>query len=136
MIDALKALLRFRSEGHEGIGTPRDEDAEFVLAYEELPVGYLRLHEGRWQYRYAREFRHQSQVKPLVDFPDVDKVYESTDLWPFFLSRIPSLAQPQVQEVIHKEGLDEHSDVDLLRRFGTRSISNPFVLKYTIPGAA
>ena len=30
-----------------------------MLKYESLLIGYLRLHEGLWEFRYSDEFRHQ-----------------------------------------------------------------------------
>ncbi len=130
MITALKRLfIGYRAEDHEGIETPPNVDATFSLRYGDLPVGSLSLHNGAWKFHYSREFRAQYVVKPLVDFPDPDKEYRSQYLWPFFMARIPSVAQPQVKETIEQEGLDQHSDVQLLKRFGERTISNPFVLE-------
>lgn len=124
-----KVWDRLRGEGHESVRTPTDVDAEFELRYEDLPVGTLRLTKGTWRFAYAREFRDQHELKPLVAFPDVRKIYESDHLWPFFMARIPGLSQPEVMETITEEGLDDKSDVELLRRFGARTISNPFILQ-------
>lgn len=130
MIGLFKKLAKMlRAEGYEGIQTPKDRDALFELRYDELPVGKLELHNGKWVFTYAPEFKGQSRVSPLIDFPQLDKIYSAESLWPFFMARIPSLTQAHVREAVEKEGLDEHSDVDLLRRFGQRTISNPFVLQ-------
>lgn len=137
MLEALKRLLlQYRAEGQEALHTPKFEDATFALTYGELVVGYLYLRGGAWEFNYSPEFKAQSQVQPLVDFPDLEKTYHAHALWPFFMARIPSLTQPQVKDVMAKEGLDENSDVALLRRFGNRSISNPFVLLEIAEGAA
>jgi HipA-like protein len=129
MFSAIRRIfLSYRTDGHQGIETPVHEDATFQLHYGDLPIGVLQLHEGWWIFRYSPEFIGQGDVQPLVDFPNVHKTYRSASLWPFFMARIPSLAQPQVRETIKQEGLDEHSDVQLLRRFGRRTIANPFVL--------
>lgn len=129
MLSALKrALLRYRDEGQEEVQTPQDVDALFILQYGQLDVGYLSLHEGVWEFRYSDEFRGQTEIQPIVDFPEVEKVYNAESLWPFFLTRIPSIAQPSVRRTIEAEGLDEKSDVELLKRFGERAISNPFKL--------
>ncbi|MEL6446198.1 MAG: HipA N-terminal domain-containing protein [Bacteroidota bacterium] len=128
MRNLLKKLLR--QDGHEHVLTPRDESARFDLLYGSLPVGTLWLEDGgEWRYAYADAFRQQTEVKPLVDFPHLDKQYVSDELWPFFAVRIPSLEQPAVQREIAERDLDEHNQVALLRAFGTTSISNPFVLK-------
>jgi hypothetical protein len=57
-------------------------------------------------------------------------VYTKDELWPFFIIRIPSLKQPKVQKIISKEEIDSTSQVELLKRFGEKSISNPFQLKF------
>jgi HipA-like protein len=129
-VEALKRVLfRFRPEGHEGLVTPKDEVATFVLHYGELEVGTLLLDAGLWEFRYSAAFKSQESVQPLIDFPDPDKVYRAEELWPFFLSRIPSTSQPRIRETIEKEGLDAHNEVELLRYFGRRTISNPFTLE-------
>lgn len=122
-------FARFRAEGHEEIQTPQGVTAAFILRYRDLPVGTLRLRDGVWQFRYSPEFRNQTDLIPLVAFPDITKEYQSDSLWPFFMARIPGISQPEIREVIQAEGLDEHSAVDLLRRFGGRTISNPFILQ-------
>jgi hypothetical protein len=108
------------------------EQASFILRYGELEVGYLRLRDGVWEFEYAPEFKAQvgepDGVQPLLEFPDPGKLYSSADLWSFFLTRIPSIAQPQVREEIERRGLDASNAAQLLRAFGERSISNPFSL--------
>jgi HipA-like protein len=123
------ALSWLRDEGHEGLETRPGEEGTFVLRYRSLVIGTLRVHAGMWQFAYSDEFKRQNEVRPLVDFPDVDKKYESPVLWPFFLARIPSVAQPKVRHTIDEEGIDERSAVQLLERFGERSIANPFTLE-------
>lgn len=136
MLERLKQLLlRLRPEGQEGLETPVDESATFVLRYRELEIGTLRLEGGVWEFTYSEAFRMQGTVQPLIDFPDPEKTYRAQDLWPFFLSRIPGISQPKVQRIIASEGLDAHNEVELLRHFGQRTISNPFELVETAPAA-
>src|SRR5689334_6115818 len=111
LIDALR-----RVAGRPELVTPVDVDARFVLRYHELEVGTLALHEGVWTFRYSDDFRRQSDLKPLVDFPDPTRTYERDVLWPFFLSRIPSASQPEVQRAVATEHLDIRNQVDMLRR--------------------
>jgi hypothetical protein len=56
------------------------------------------------------------------------KVYRKDSLWPFFLVRIPGLKQPAIKEIIEKENIDTENEVELLKRFGQKSISNPYEL--------
>jgi HipA-like protein len=128
MLKQLLVALR-RVAGLPELVTPSGVDAVFVLRYDKLDVGTLTLHAGVWSFRYSDAFRQQSEVRTLVDFPDPTRTYEREDLWPFFLSRIPSPAQPEVQRAVEQEHLDVRNAVDMLRRFGERTIANPFTLK-------
>ena len=109
---------------------PSEVKAEFLLFHGNLLVGTLSLTEGRWRFEYSDEFKLKTDLRPLVEFPDLDKVYENEELWQFFVSRIPSTEQPDVEEVLENENIDETDIVALLKRFGKRTISNPFELKY------
>jgi HipA-like protein len=100
----------------------------FDLNLGPMRIGTLDFHEGRWTFAYAEEFKKQTAIRTLVQFPDKEKVYESDELWPFFGMRIPSLKQPSVKEILQREHIDAGSSVDLLRRFGQRTIANPFKL--------
>ena len=104
--------------------------AEFLLFYGNLLVGKLSVIDGHWQFEYSEEFKLKADLRPLVEFPDLDKVYENQELWQFFASRIPSMEQPDVEDVLESENIAEDDVVALLRRFGTRTITNPFELKY------
>jgi hypothetical protein len=130
----LKDVIRkwWRGEGQEEIRTPAHERATFILEFEHLVLGSLRLRDGIWEFEYSPQFLAQGDkpdaVRPLVDFPDPTKVYVSRDLWPFFMARIPSLSQPQVAEEVQRQGIDPNSAPQLLEHFGKRSIANPFEL--------
>jgi HipA-like protein len=104
--------------------------AEFVLSLGSLPVGTLSVVEGHWRFEYSEEFKRETEVRPLVGFPDVDRTYENQELWQFFASRIPSMEQPDVEFVLEKEKIAEDDVVALLKRFGKRTIANPFELKF------
>ncbi len=127
MLSKLKNL--WKSDGQESIITPNNYDAEFELIYKDLIIGTLSLHKGVWSFLYSEEFKKQDRVKPLLDFPDVNKVYSSDELHPFFAHRIPGLGQPKVQKVLKNEQIDEHNEAKLLERFGKVSITNPFLLQ-------
>ena len=125
-------LKRFRQnigEWLEGIRRPPEGVVvAFLLRYRNLEVGRLTFEDGFWEFRYSDAFRSQSELQPLTDFPDLDRVYNDEDLWPFFVQRIPSLQQPAVKEFMQKRQLEEIDQATLLRRFGQRTIANPFEL--------
>lgn len=127
MISTIKNFL-FRQRGWEDLRTPQDEDAEFLLKFHGMDVGRLSLHAGTWRFEYAEAFRNKEGVSPIVNFPNLEKCYESDVLWPFFLVRIPGLGQPAIRRVIRDENLDETNEAQLLKRFGKTTIANPFTL--------
>ncbi len=131
MLGKAKKVIKYliqHSEGHEGLKTPTDVHAEFILKYEDIPVGYLVLDQGMWKFSYSDEFKEQDKLRPLVQFPDENKVYENEDLWPFFTIRIPGLNQPTIQKILETENIDRSNEVELLKRFGKNTISNPYKL--------
>ena len=126
----LDLLRRLRPEWLEGIpdDAAEQQNVAFSVVLDGLEVGRLRLDGDEWVFSYTDQFRKQKKIKPIVDFPSVQREYRSPDLWPFFLLRIPSLKQPAVQEFLREEKVDAPSAAILLRRFGKRSAANPFEL--------
>ncbi|MCB9038311.1 MAG: HipA N-terminal domain-containing protein [Lewinellaceae bacterium] len=125
-LDKISRWLKGKGQGH--LSTPEGKQAVFALWYKDLAVGELRLENGVWSFRYTQMFKRQSEIKPVPDFPDLDRVYESKELHPFFMQRIPSLNQPKVKAKIVEEGIDGNNEVELLALFGKVSITNPFKL--------
>lgn len=101
----------------------------FILSIDDLIVGYLRLENSIWRFNYSEEFKLQHKYHRLVGFPSLEKTYESEVLWPFFKIRIPGLKQPMIREIIEKEKINSKSELELLKRFGSNSVSNPYILK-------
>ncbi len=102
--------------------------ATFELRLNSLVIGVLSLEDGRWTFRYSDELREHREVRPLPIFPDISQTYQSDELWSFFKMRVPSLKQPAINEIVMNEGIDANDQVQLLRRFGRRTVSNPFEL--------
>lgn len=103
--------------------------AKFFLEYRNNLIGVLEYQDGEWVFTYSEEFKLQDDLRPIVEFPEVDKKYQSRDLWLFFASRIPSLKQETVQEIAEHESIDLSDETQLLRRFGKRTVANPYKLK-------
>lgn len=101
---------------------------EFRLTYKQTLVGVLTLQNLVWEWRYSDEFRAQDKLVPLIEFPDVNRVYSTDELWPFFATRAPSMKRPDVLQIIEREHIDKNDEVALLKRFGQRTITNPFEL--------
>ena len=119
-----KILARlFLSESQNDMVLATEDDATFNVNLGKLLVGTLLYSAGVWYFSYSTEFKLQSRILPLANFPSKDKEYSTRDLWPFFASRIPSNAQLQIDKDKPKEDV-----VTLLRRFGRRTIANPYEL--------
>lgn len=123
-----KYIEKWSMKGQEDMMTPQEEKMIFELKYKKLLIGTLTLEKGVWRFQYADEFKKQDTIKPLPDFPNMGKVYESKALYPFFIQRIPSPKQPKVQKAIKKNKIDDTNIAALLKFFGYQSIANPFLL--------
>lgn len=99
------------------------EQAKFVLILNKLEIGTLSYADGLWIFSYSEEFKMQKEILPLVNFPTVSKEYVSNELWPFFISRIPSKAQLQSPKNVGRNDL-----VSLLKVYGRKTIANPYQL--------
>lgn len=104
----------------------------FDLFLKNLKVGILSYakEDGVWYFEYSEEFKkNKDNFNLIIGFPDINKRYQSEILWPFFNIRIPGLKQPKVKEILQKENINPEDSVQLLERFGKKSISNPFELE-------
>lgn len=97
---------------------PRGEDA--------VAVGVLTFAQDRWIFEYDEEFKRlRGTLRPIEGFRDLDKVYESRVLFPFFAVRIPDLDRKDVQRVLEARHISDPDLPDLLRIFGRRALSSP-----------
>ena len=126
LMDKAKEWLGFA----DSVKAPTEAHAKFLLTYDDLLVGTLTVEDGVWKFEYSDKFRAEDELRPIVEFPDVDKIYVNEDLWQFFASRIPSTEQPEVEEILKREHVKEDDAVGLLKLFGRRTIANPFELTF------
>jgi hypothetical protein len=91
-----------------------------------LPVGSLTYRAGLWTFAYDEAFKAQREAfHPIEGFNDVDKVYESTILFPFFAVRIPDIRRSDIRQAIERAHMTDPDLPDLLALFGRRTISSP-----------
>jgi HipA-like protein len=108
---------------------PPGARAKFLLKYDSLLIGTLSVQDGKWLFEYSDDFRRNEVMRPIVEFTDVSSIYESREPWQFFASRIPSRERAEVVEILEREQIEEVDAVSLLRRFGRRTVTNPFELE-------
>ncbi len=99
----------------------------FNLTYKNLEIGVL-SYSNNWVFQYSNDFINQNKIKPITGFPNIHKIYQSPNLFPFFDFRIPSLKRPEIQDIIKKEHIDATNKAELLAFFGKKTITNPYVL--------
>ncbi len=127
MLKNIKKLLN--PAFNRNLKVKNGKEAEFQLMLDKLEVGRLSYTEGKWIFKYSEEFKETSGIKTVADFPDIKKTYVNQELWPFFSSRIPSIARPGVKKVLEREGIEDNDLLNLLIRFGKHTITNPFELQ-------
>ncbi|MEI8376767.1 MAG: HipA N-terminal domain-containing protein [Planctomycetota bacterium] len=116
------------SEAYGTVNVEPGRKAIFHILYGRIEVGTLELLDGIWKFRYSDEFRKGNHLRAITEFPDPTREYASSELWPFFAMRIPSLKQAEIRAIVEREHIDEHDEATLLRRFGRRTVANPFEL--------
>jgi HipA-like protein len=117
----------WKSEGMDYTNPVSSVYAEFRLSYGKNLLGILTFDKGIWIFKYSNEFI-KSNLQPIIDFPDINKTYESLELWPFFAVRIPTLNQSYHFQKIKSAKIDKDDSVELLKLFGNETITNPFRL--------
>lgn len=118
----------WHTEGMANRLTPDNLNTQFILSYNGLKIGILSINNSEWVFEYSEEFKNQGEVLPLSNFPNKNMIYKSKELWPFFASRIPTAAQLERKAAISHKKV-ERNEVNLLRKYGRRTITNPFVLQ-------
>lgn len=128
----LKKIINWFSKGEDEVvlNLPKNEKTVFILKVANVEVGKLQCANGLWEFIYSDVFKNEygDEYKRITGFPDLNKVYKNENLWPFFLTRIPGLKQPAIKEIVENENIDIHNEAALLKRFGQRTISNPYEL--------
>ena len=129
----LKNFKKMFSKSQEGaeieIHLPANAKATFELKIDKVVVGKLLCEDGVWKFMYTDEFKElRNQYNHIAGFSNLDKVYSNETLWPFFQTRIPGLKQPAVKEILKNEKINETNELELLKRFGKKTISNPYEL--------
>lgn len=118
-----------KGDNEELVITPKEISGKFILTVDNIQLGILKHENGMWTFEYTKEFKENvDDYNLIVGFPDINKTYSQETLWPFFLIRIPGLKQPAIREIIEKENIDQNNEVELLTRFGKKTIANPYEL--------
>jgi HipA-like protein len=82
-----------------------------------------------YAFRYLPAFKTLN-LAPLPGLPYSEATRESHDLWPFFAERIPDARRPEVKALMNAKQLDPDDEFRLLAELGSRSITDPFEIKF------
>ena len=96
-----------------------------------FPVGRLTQKDGVFFFQYingAEDAIKDSDFEPLGVFPELNKTYESSTLFPIFQTRVLSPSRPDYPDFINWLGLSgsEIDPVELLSRSGGQSVTDRF----------
>src|SRR5579859_1232688 len=99
------------------------------LLFDGEPVAELsKVPQGNYFFKYLPTFKSLN-LAPLPGFPDLARVYESQDIFPFFEERIPDTRRPEIREWIKKHGLSEEDKLSLLAALGRKAVTDSFELR-------
>ncbi len=76
---------------------------------------------GKYQFEYRCEDVNkaiENGFEPLIAFPDINKIYESYDIFPAFSSRLPDKRRKDVKEILSKYKLQKYDAFELLKKSG------------------
>lgn len=109
---------------------PSQRAARFVLRYlpaaaPDVTVGHLEFDGRMWTFRYDDEYKRRRDLRPIEGFDNVEKVYRSSVLFPFFAVRIPDVDREDVRRKLEEDCVRDPEPADLLRIFGRRVVSSP-----------
>lgn len=66
--------------------------------------------EDTYEFRYLRSAVHLERFRPFVGFPDVERIYRSSDLFPFFENRLMPRTRADYSEFVSALGLEPNAD--------------------------
>jgi hypothetical protein len=91
------------------------------------PIGLLEDLGGRFLFRYVAGVGDVADFRPLIGFPDLDKTYTATRLFPFFSQRVLQRDRPDYAEYVQLLNLPMNATVwDLIARSGGTRKGDPY----------
>jgi hypothetical protein len=82
-------------------------------------VAVLDVDGDTFRFQYVESVELVDGFRPFIGFPDLDRVYESTRLWPFFDLRVMDRKRPDYAQYVRWLGLPTDANrLDILSRSG------------------
>lgn len=99
------------------------------IMYGETAVAELSRQQGRYLFRYLEAFKERG-LTPLAGLPDLDEIYESAELFPYFEERIPDTRLLAVRQWIERQGLPVDDKLTLLAVLGRKVVTDCYEIRY------
>ncbi len=95
-----------------------------------FPIGRL-TYDGKYQFVYTKgavEAQTKFGFQPLISFPDLSKIYTSTQPFPFFSNRLMKPSRPEYKNYIQWLNIPESEDnpITILSRSGGRKVTDNY----------
>ncbi len=97
-----------------------------------FPVGRLDADVERSSYRFryiggAKRAQKEGGFPLLIDFPDLDKNYQSDELFPLFQNRVMNRARPDFNDYLQRLDLTEEADpIEILSTNGGHRVTDAY----------
>jgi HipA-like protein len=90
-------------------------------------IAELTEQKGFYCFKYLPAFT-ELNLAPIPGFPEEEKEYRSTSLFPFFAERIPDKRRPEIAQLLKERNLETASPFELLVQLGANAATNPYEL--------
>ncbi len=97
-----------------------------------FPVGRLDadVEGSSYRFRYIRgaeRAREEAGFPPLIEFPDLNREYQSSELFPLFQNRVMNRARPDYADYLRRLDLPEEADpIEILSSSGGRRVTDAY----------
>jgi HipA-like protein len=81
-----------------------------------------------YTFRYLPEFKNR-KLAPLPGLPYSEFPRQSSELWPYFVERIPDARRPEIQAWMKMKKLSSADDIRLIAELGAYSVTDPFEIR-------
>ena len=86
-------------------------------------VATLYKENGKFYFKYILENVKEAQkhgFSLLVAFPNIESIYENSQLFASFGARLPDKRRPEIKEILSTYGMEEYDEFELLKRSGAK----------------
>jgi HipA-like protein len=88
-----------------------------------------RVPRGKYFFKYLPAFKEKG-LASLPGLADLDKVYVSDELFPFFEERIPDMRRPEIRDWMRRHDLEEENKLAVLGALSRKAVTDSFELRF------